>query len=679
MASVPDRKKSKDQLIAEINELRQKVTDYMASQSQLAELKRNFNDFKKRYDALVVDSPESVIIHVDGIIMFINEAGVKLLGFNNQKELVGESMFRFIHQDYKDILKQRIHLVQTEHKIIPPQFLRLIDDMGNDLYVQSWGGPIDIQDRTVSQIVLRDLTKQKLAEEARTVLQNKIENAKKEWELTADSIPDLICLVDAEGKILRVNRAIETWKLGKVLKVKGQLIQRLLHPNGMGAIKRFETIWHRIWKNILKIQTMTPGLKDGAYQFEYYNPCLQKHLLVRLRPLQSETRSVPVDSAVVVIEDITEEIKGREALASEKKRLDVTLRSIADGVITTDTSGNIQLINRIAEKMTGFTESEAIGRQLSEIFNVLDEETREHFVIPINAVIKTGKAIQQADHFILAARDGREYLITTTVAPLQDIKGKIFGLLIVFQDVTETQRLERAKSSFLNAVGHELRTPLTSVSGYTELLLYDNPDGKLKTYLEDIQVAVDKEIAIIDELFLIVQLESGSENYQMSLVNAYSLFLSIANEFEKKVADMIRERYQTDQYEYNSRISNDLEEVLVNVDHRRMQTIVGVLLSNAVKYSPSKRLVINFSVQVEKDRIVVSVTDRGKGIPRSEFTNIFKPFYQIRYAEFDVSDGIGYGLTKAKRFIQVHGGTISIDSELDEGSRFTFTLPIATE
>jgi PAS domain S-box-containing protein len=119
------------------------------------------------------------------------------------------------------------------------------------------------------------------------------------------------------------------------------------------------------------------------------------------------------------IQDITESKDVGLALAAEKERLAVTLRSIGDGVITTDTKGNIFMLNKVAEALTGWSSNEAIGHSLPEVFNIINENTRERCENPVERVLATGSIIELENHTCLIAKDGREIVIADSGAPIR--------------------------------------------------------------------------------------------------------------------------------------------------------------------------------------------------------------------------------------------------------------------
>ena len=143
-----------------------------------------------------------------------------------------------------------------------------------------------------------------------------------------------------------------------------------------------------------------------------------------------------------ITRDITKRKQVELALAAEKERLAVTLLSIGDGVITTDMNGNIVTINKAAEALTGWNCDEAVGQPLPKVFNIINERTRQQCENPVERVLSAGKIVELANHTSLITKDGREIVIADSGAPIHDNESRIIGVVLVFRDMTEKQKLE---------------------------------------------------------------------------------------------------------------------------------------------------------------------------------------------------------------------------------------------
>ncbi|OQY26920.1 MAG: hypothetical protein B6244_12130 [Candidatus Cloacimonetes bacterium 4572_55] len=375
--------------------------------------------------------------------------------------------------------------------------------------------------------------------------------------------------------------------------------------------------------------------------------------------------------------DITERKRAEEALRASEENLRITLNSIGDAVIATDKGGNITGLNPVAESLTGWSAGDAMGKPLQEVFHIVNEHTRIPMVNPVQKILRDKKIIGLANHTTLIAKNGSEYHISDSGAPILDRHGELFGVVLVFRDVSESRKLEQAKINFINAISHELRTPLTPILGYAEIMSeMDFPFEKRKRMLQEITKSVQREQELVDELLAVARLQSRQERYSFVELSADDLFKNIFYHSHTLVKQTIKERYHSEDFNYTAHISDDLKFVTVEVDPDRIQHILENLLTNAIKYSPSNRLWIECRAELNGEWVAISVRDRGRGIPKSEQMDIFKSFYQIRTGGNDVSDGIGQGLTLVKLYVEAHGGAITVESELNHGSLFTFTLPI---
>ncbi|HZD59710.1 MAG TPA: SpoIIE family protein phosphatase [Anaerolineae bacterium] len=154
--------------------------------------------------------------------------------------------------------------------------------------------------------------------------------------------------------------------------------------------------------------------------------------------------------------EITERKAAQRALHAERERLSVTLASIGDGVIATDTEANVTLLNGVAEELTGWTQEEAEGKRLLKVFNIINEITREPAEDPVDKALKTGVIVGLANHTALIAKDGTERSIADSCAPIRDSSGSIIGAVLVFRDVTEQKKAEEIRVQLHRQAEYEL-------------------------------------------------------------------------------------------------------------------------------------------------------------------------------------------------------------------------------
>ena len=372
--------------------------------------------------------------------------------------------------------------------------------------------------------------------------------------------------------------------------------------------------------------------------------------------------------------DITERKKALDNLAAEKEQLAVTLRSIGDGVITTDMDGNIMLINKIAETLTGWEEKDAIGKPLSEVFHIISEKTRKTCENPLDNIIKTDGIVGLANDTVLISRDGQEIAIADCGAPIHDRKSNMIGAVIVFRNVTEKRRLEEelAKSEKLESLGilaggiaHDFNNILAAVVGNISLAkIYINPTDKLFALLDEAERA---SLSAKDLTYQLLTFSKGGSPLKKvtSLQQVIKNFagFSVRGSNVKLVFDL----------------PNDLWKV--EVDKGQMSQVINNIVLNAKQSMPEGGIVeISARNILSKDfskypliynkYVMIEIQDQGCGIPKDDVTRIFDPYFTTK--EY----GSGLGLAICYSIIKKHAGHIAVESQVNQGSRFFLFLPV---
>jgi PAS domain S-box-containing protein len=382
---------------------------------------------------------------------------------------------------------------------------------------------------------------------------------------------------------------------------------------------------------------------------------------------------VQVNARLRAEHDTAELQQSGAALAAEKELLDVTLNSIADGVITTDTSGKIISINRAVESLTGWTRAAAEGKQLNEVFRTIRDDTQEPCANPIEKVLQTCTAIEMENHTLLVARDGTRRAIATSAAPIRDNAGKIAGAVLVFRDVTEKQKaeLQMLTESKLQSVGllaggiaHDFNNMLTAIIG--NLSLARMPDSSRE---EISQMLADAEKAALGAKDLTQQLltfaKGGAPIKKPTLLH-----------------ELIRETCQ-----FALRGSNVQCDYLlasdawpVEVDKGQIRQILNNLVINARQAMPqggkmevrleNSDLSASTMPPLPAGRYVkISIQDHGPGIALEHLPRIFEPYFTTKKA------GTGLGLATVYSVIRKHDGQINVASKPGKGTTFELYLP----
>jgi PAS domain S-box-containing protein len=394
--------------------------------------------------------------------------------------------------------------------------------------------------------------------------------------------------------------------------------------------------------------------------------------------------------------DITERKQTEQALAEQREQFRVTLSSIGDAVITCDRAGRITFMNPVAEALTGWRSSEAVGKPLDHVFRIINEDSRLPISNPCDKVLRTGHVVGMANHTALLARDGSERPIADTAAPIIDDQHKILGVVLVFRDVSEDRRKElehraaerdreqlleseraaraeaeratRLKDDFVATLSHELRTPLNAILGWTQLLRRGRgaSAASLTRGLEVIERNTRLQAQLISDLLDVSRIVSGKLRLELELVDLAAVI--------DAAMETVRASAEAKAVEIR-KVVDPAVPPLVG-DHARLQQIVWNLLSNAIKFSQQGG-VVTVTLSRQDVAAVLSVSDTGIGI-KPEFV----PFLFDRFRQADSSTtrrfgGLGLGLAIVKQLTELHNGVVAAESPGEgQGATFVVRLPL---
>ena len=394
--------------------------------------------------------------------------------------------------------------------------------------------------------------------------------------------------------------------------------------------------------------------------------------------------------AAILIEDMTEQLLHEQELyetegrlRAERGNLAVTLRSIGDGVISTDETGRVRMLNPVAEELTGWSSEEASGRGLDEIFNIVNEHTRKPVKNPVRKVLDTGLIVGLANHTVLIARDGRERPVADSAAPIRDAAGAIAGVVLVFRDFTAERnvqnqleaackaadRANRAKSTFLANASHEIRTPLNGVIGMARLLGRTDLDETQADYVEMIHQSGAHLLRLINDLLDISKIEADRQDIDLVDTNLRACV--------REAVGIVTPRAHEKALSIRSSVDVDVP-LIVRIDAQRICQVLVNLLGNAVKFTTVGGVLLQVTGHLLEDSrwdLQFAVHDTGPGIPAEKHGELFDVFTQVPGATPRDEQGTGLGLAISRRLVRFMGGTIELESEVGKGSTFRFVIP----
>ncbi|MCI6736043.1 MAG: cell wall metabolism sensor histidine kinase WalK [Aerococcus urinaeequi] len=344
---------------------------------------------------------------------------------------------------------------------------------------------------------------------------------------------------------------------------------------------------------------------------------------------------------------------------AERQRLDSVLRHMTDGVIATDRRGKITIINDRSLSILNKTQEEVIGESIIEALDLSDRFSfRELF--------------DQHEPILLNyANDEGETIIRAEYSVIQRESGFISGLVWVLTDITEHEKIERDRKQFVSNISHELRTPLTSVRSYSEALV----DGAIKDekvaveFLNVIQTETDRMIRMISDLLHLSRMDAKQRVINRELIIFKDLVNHILDRFDMMLQS---ENYEGKNYIIKRELME--EEVWVEIDQDKLIQVIDNIMNNAIKYSPDGGT-IYVRLMSTHNQLVLSIQDQGLGIPQESIPHLFDRFYRVDKARSRAQGGSGLGLSIAKEEIELHNGTIWVNSIENKGTTFFISLP----
>ena len=360
------------------------------------------------------------------------------------------------------------------------------------------------------------------------------------------------------------------------------------------------------------------------------------------------------------INDLSYKVKdAQETTESERQRLDSVLRHMTDGVLATDRRGKIIIINSRAMDLLSISQDKAIGQSIMKVLKLGEKFTFRQL-------------LETQDELILnIPTDDQDTILRGEFSVIQRESGFISGLVCVLSDITEQEKVEQERRSFVSNVSHELRTPLTSVKSYTESLI----DGAWEDeeiapeFLKVISTETDRMIRMITDLLNLSRMDQGKQDLNREFVSINELVAHIIDRFEMVLkSEQYRNKKYTIERDFTQRT------LWVEIDQDKFIQVIDNIMNNAIKYSPDGGK-ITCKLMETHNSVVISITDEGLGIPRKDIGHVFDRFYRVDRARARSMGGTGLGLAISKEVVQLHGGKIWVTSVENKGSTFFISLP----
>lgn len=609
----------------------------------------------KYFRALVENISDAIaLVNRYGIVLYASSSTRRVIGYTF-KEMVGNNIFELIHQDdlaytmneFKLLLEKpgRTTSIQfrMRHK---DQSWRWMEGVANNLML----------DPSVQGIVInyRDITpRKKTDEELRETEERYKEMFHRHQAMQWFVDPETQRIVDANSAAAKFYgysmNELKTMTVSQINTLPKSELDQLIKT----AVEEKKNVFifpHR--------------LKSGEIRF----------VEIHSSPITIKGRKLLYS----IIHDVTERKKADEALATEKERLLVTLRSIGEGVITTDTEGRVLLINPVAEAITGFTQTETAGQPVETVLTILDERTRTPLESPVTRVLRMGDIVELTGNTVLVDKLHQEKFIAHTAAPIRDEFNRIIGVIIVFKDTSLQRKME---NEVLNArkiesigilaggIAHDFNNILAAIIGNLSLAkmrLSQEPKEKL------LDILTSAEKASLRAKDLTQQLLTFSRGGAPVRKTAH-------------LRDLLKESAAFASTGSNVRCDLNLSDNLwqVDIDAGQMSRVIHNLILNAQQAMPNGGVIRlnaeNITIKAHTSDhqlglrpgryVKISIRDQGMGIREEHLQKIFDPYFTTK------SGGSGLGLATSYSIVKNHDGLIAVESKWMSGTTFYIYLP----
>ena len=513
----------------------------------------------------------------------------------------------------------------------------------------------------------KQIKQSKEAEDALRKSQQSLSHKTAILEAQLNSTTDGVIIVDEKGnRILQNKRVAEIWKIPDRVQFSSDAKQQLNYvmqktTNPAQFVEHVKyLIEHRdaTYSDIIE-------LIDGTVLERYTGPVVGK-----------EGKNY---GRIWTFHDITEYKRVERLLAAEKEQLSTTLRSIGEGVITTDNEGKIIMINNVAQELAGWKSEEALGLPLSKVFNIINEVTRQACVCPVSKVLTTGETVQMTNHTVLLSKNGSEIIISDSAAPIINDENEIIGVILVFRNITEKLKLQISmqKAQKLESLGvlaggiaHDFNNLLCGIFGFLEIAKFNAAEGNTELVIEhlnDSLVAFERARALTHQL--------------LTFSNGGLPVLKTVR-FEPLIRRCTQFALSGSNVDCQFSIEEDLWPC--DCDEHQMEQVIDNIVINAKQAMAEGGTIILSAVNtiinhkkvkanLENNRFIrISIKDTGIGIPKDSLNKIFDPFYSTK------EKGHGLGLATVFSIVKRHSGWIDVESDPGNGSVFHVYIPAST-
>ncbi len=582
----------------------------------------------------------------DGHFKELNPMWEKTLGFTVE-ELKTKPFIEFVHpEDQESTIAVAQKIMTTGEDVVSFENRYLCKD-GSYKWLL-WSATVSLEEQ-LYYAVARDITERKQAE---VHYRDLYENA-----------PDMMAVVDlVSTNILECNQTLADVIGRSKEEIVGNSFLELYASESIDAAQQTSQAFVETGEVIRQERTLLRA--DGG----------TIDVLLQATPMRDETGKIVASRSTW--RDVTKQKEAERALASQEALYRTLIQAAPQVIWVADADGQVALLNKAWHEFSGRSDEESLGTRWAE---ALHPEDLPDVLAKWERAYTRGETYSGECRF--QAKDGSYETFIFIGTPVRDDSGKIINWVGINTNIADRVQAEialqeakdaaeyanRAKSEFLATMSHELRTPLNAIIGFSEILrdeILGTVNDDQKELVADIHTSGNHLLTMINDILDLSKIEAGKMDLQLE---NFSI-----KEAVTEVNTIVNALANQKQIQLSLELNQDIS---IEADKIKFKQILYNLLSNAVKFTDEGGEVTT-KFEVSGAALLGSVTDTGVGISPQDRAKLFQPFTQIDASSTRAHSGTGLGLALTNRLIQLHGGKIWVDSDIDEGSTFSFTFPL---